>query len=198
MQTIAQAYRQSFGYFMEEIVAEYFRGIGEIVLSYKNHHVNINAKGYHKDYEVPMVKLYDRCSRALMPKHHTTNIQKISTMENLVACNAIEILRFEKHKPIISEVKSQYVTYNSRSMAYRIEITTSEIECLSTYNRLGISSSVIYCVALPCAHFIEIPFNKIKNRINKRNRLIIPKEYRNMEKYTVIPDCGYNNFDGMT
>ena len=123
-------------------------------------------------------------------------------VSNLISSNVFEILRIEKHRLIVSEVKSQY----GPKVDYRIEFEKSQLNRLLSLTNMGIETSLIYCIALPEPKFVEIPFIKLYYKFMNYSdfdgkkfttedwanlRIRIPLEYRNEEKFERIHESLY-------
>ena len=193
--TILQAYRQPFGYYMEELVADYFRQQEKLVLSHDRNHFDYNKSDNNKIKESLSI-LFGRLSKvSLCSEYFLQKLDEksnISGLEYLIGSNTIEMFRFEGYKPIISEVKSQY---GVNDLDYRIEFNKGQISLLRELDDVGVESSLIYCIALPYARFIEIPFKDIRSALEKSNRIRIPISYRSKNLYTSLTNANYTDKD---
>jgi len=178
---------------MEDLVTAYFNTHDQPAYS---HNVAINPNGLKDDVERLGHKLQDiDC----LKEYYLRCNDNTTFLSILMRSNRIELLRFKDGKPIISEVKSAFEAGD-----YRIEITTLQLEVLSSIRNHDIDVSLIYCIALPNPRFIEIPFSSIENDLidgylasKKCYRMRIPQEYRNQADYTGMPNNEYQDIDSL-
>jgi len=175
-QTPKQQLRQSFGFFMENLLARYFFEKGFIVYSYK----------FRRE-------KYDKTCDAIL-----NNIDKHVEKNNL---SDIDLIRWENNEIIISEVKSKY---GPNIDDPRIYFTKTQLENFLNISNAGENVTIIIMFGLDTPRFLEIPFNefKIPNLENKRKDRIslrIPSNYRDTSKYVKLPVhlCDYQDLDSL-
>ena len=163
-QTPKQQLRQSFGFFMENLLARYFFENGFIVYSYK-----FSREKYDEKYDVIL-----------------NNIDKQVEKNNLYD---IDLIRWENNEIIIGEIKSKYGPNIDEP---RIYFTKRQLENFLNLSNAGKNVTIFTMIALDTPRFVEIPFNefKIPNFENKREDRIslrIPLNYRDTSKYVKLP-----------
>jgi hypothetical protein len=176
-QTPKQQLRQSFGFFMENLLARYFFENDFIVYSYK-----FSRENYDEKYDIIL-----------------NNIDKQVEKNNLYD---IDLIRWENNEIIIGEIKSKYGPNIDDDP--RIYFTKRQLEIFSVLSNAGKNVTIFIMIALDTPRFVEIPFHefKIPNFKNKREDRIslrIPLNYRDTSKYVKLPVhlCDYQDLDSL-
>ena len=176
-QTPKQQLRQSFGFFMENLLARYFFENDFIVYSYK-----FSREKYDEKYDIIL-----------------NNIDKQVEKNNLYD---IDLIRWENNEIIIGEIKSKYGPNIDDDP--RIYFTKRQLEIFSVLSNAGKNVTIFIMIALDTPRFVEIPFHefKIPNFKNKREDRIslrIPLNYRDTSKYVKLPVhlCDYQDLDSL-
>lgn len=193
-QTLKQKFRQPLGYFMENMLAQYFFESGSIVFSYKH-----NSKNYDKNCRIKLNKFEEQLENTDLYREYINqyDTNEFTLTECLVRGNQIEMIRWEQDEAIVSEIKSKFGPSIDEPKIY---FTKLQLEKLLDLLCSGIKVTVFIILALDTPKFIEIPFNKFKipNLEKKRNDKItlrIPIDYRDIGKYTSLPSNLFNYND---
>ena len=201
-QTLKQKHRQKFGYYMEDVLVRHFIESGIFVISTSYCKAKHNIE-YSKSSLYELRKKLEKTNWFLGIWRENYSIADgiEGEIESLVASNRIEMIRWEKEEPIISEIKSKFGPEMDEPRLY---FTKAQIERLLEFLDVGIKVSVFVIVALDTPRFIEIPFKEFKlpDYENKRNDKIvirIPIHYRDSSKYYDVLEevYSYSDFDSL-
>ena len=194
-QTPKQQLRQPFGFFMENMLSQYFFETGSIILSYK-----YSSKNYDKSCKIRLNKFEEQLENTDFYRYFMNQFDtsEFTLTDCLVRGNYIEMIRWEQDECIISEIKSKF-EYKGHDRN-KIYFTKAQLEKLSDLLDSGVKVTIIIVIALDKPKFIEIPFNEfeIPNLENKRNDKItlrIPLDYRDTSKCAEFPAHLYNYQD---
>ncbi len=190
IQTRKQEIRQRFGFYMEDLLAEYFITQHQPAFSH-----NFIPSQIDKPSKERFEQLWHKLHRVDCLSNYLRPDDMMLSILRLLGSNRIELLRFRDGQPIISEVKSAIEVGD-----YRIELTPLQLEVLSAFRKNDITVSLIYCIALTEPRFIEVPFTNIESDLRDRylsskncHRIRIPQVYRVASDYTIIPNSGYSD-----
>ena len=187
-ESLKQKLRQSFGYYMENLMAQYFFEKNITTLSYKHgrEHYGDNFKILLRDFESKLKK-----TNFYGDNEDIFDTSRLTLTEQLVKSNAIEMIRWENEEAIVSDVKSKFDQHDKRE-GKRLYFTKLQLEKFQALSDANINVTIIVPVALDIPRFIEIPFDKFKipdleNKREDRVRINIPIDYRNQSKYIKFP-----------
>lgn len=187
-ESLKQKLRQSFGYYMENLMAQYFFEKNIITLSYKH-----GRENYGENFEILLRDFERKLQKTDFYGDHNniSDTSRLTLTEQLVKSNAIEMIRWENEEAIVSDVKSKFDQHDKKE-GNRLYFTKLQLEKFIDLHDANINVTIIVPVALDTPRFIEIPFDKFKipNLENKRNdkvRINIPIDYRDQSKYIKLP-----------
>jgi len=203
--TLKQKFRQPFGYYMEHLIGRHFLLKYDYVLYHGRNHADEWWNNLDDNNLIELKNLLI----LLNVNIEVTSFERKSILyeiSGIVGSNKIEFIRIENNKLIVSEIKSQY----GPKPDYRIEFEHTQIDTLTKLTNKGIKTSLIYCIALPGARFVEIPFIALYDKFNEYSdfngkefttndwadiRIRIPIEYREESKFEMIDKSLYNYVD---
>jgi exonuclease V len=198
-ESLKQKLRQSFGYYMENLMAQYFFEKNIVTLSYKH-----GRNNYGKNFEILLRDFERKFQKTdLYRDHDYIDTSRLTLTEHLVKSNAIEMIRWENGEAIVSDVKSKFDQHD-KSERNRLYCTKRQLEKFIDLHDANINVTIIVPVALDTPRFIEIPFDKfeipdLENKREDRVRINIPIDYRNQSEYVKIPShlTPWNNLDNL-
>lgn len=225
-ESLKQKFRQPFGYYMEELIRKHFKVNGVYTIGHSHNHLYEWDETYEESNISALLEFYNSMmefdefndlstSRSITPQYprKTDSISKevldgrLHRISRLVGSNTFELIRIENNKVIVSEIKSQY----GPNPDYRIEIESPQLTILIKLTNVGVLTSLIYCIALPEAKFLEIPFVRLYDIFNRYSdfdgkefkekgyiRIRVPREYRKFTSFESMNRSLYNYNDEKT
>ena len=192
---LKNAYSRGFGYYMEVLFCNYLTR-QEIPFAHESN------KDIHSLPDNKAINFADKIREALLksnsfrnlfayhfPKYFDYDTSQVSKkvtdfnlkdwdpfefLDDLIKTNFIEIARWERGTPVVSEIKSSWGPFPNN----KVTISMSEILKLHALRKIGVPTSLIYIVALETPKWVEIPLEKL-------HLPMFPDEYLEMLEETV-------------